>query len=221
LGVTWGGLATTRIAHDDELLDLAARSGCRALLVGFESLAPDTLSLTRKRFNAPKASPEAEYRWVLDKLHASGIAVMGCFVFGFDTDDPDVFDRTAQFIHEANVDLPRFAVLTPFPGTPLYTRLKAEGRLLTEDWTLYDGQHVVFEPTQMSPEALLRGTERAWKRTYRWRSIAKRLAGSRTQTALAIATNVGYRYYAHRLHEYYTCDWNLGLRPASGARPAA
>ena len=217
LGVTWGGLATTRIAHDDELLALAARSGCRALLVGFESLAPDTLALTRKRFNAPAQSPEAEYRWVLDRLHGVGIAVMGCFVFGFDTDDPDVFDRTAAFIHDANVDLPRFAILTPFPGTPLHTRLRAEGRLLTDDWSLYDGQHVVFQPTQMSPEALLRGTERAWKTTYRWRAIAKRLAGSRTQTALALATNVGYRYYAHRLHEYYTCDWRLGLAPERAA----
>jgi radical SAM superfamily enzyme YgiQ (UPF0313 family) len=157
---------------------------------------------------------------VLSRLHDAGIAVMGCFVFGFDTDDPDVFERTAAFVHDADVDLPRFAVLTPFPGTPLHTRLKAEGRLLTEDWSLYDGQHVVFEPAQMSADALLRGTERAWLRTYRWRSIAKRLAGSRTQLGLALATNVGYRYYARRLHEYYTCDWRLGLAPERAARAA-
>lgn len=222
LGVTWGGLATTRIAHDDELLDLASRSGCRALLIGFESLSGETLAESHKRFNAPRQSPEAEYRWVLGRLHDAGIAVMGCFVFGFDSDDPDVFERTAAFVHDADVDLPRFAVLTPFPGTPLHTKLKSEGRLLTENWSLYDGQHVVFEPARMSADALLSGTERAWLRTYRWRSIAKRLAGSRTQTALALATNVGYRYYARRLHEYYTCDWRLGFAtPTRAASRAA
>ena len=213
LGVTWGGLATTRIADDPELLALAARSGCRALLIGFESLSDDTLAESHKRFNAVRETPEASYRHVLGALHDHGIAVMGCFVFGFDTDAPDVFDRTAAFVHDANVDLPRYAVLTPFPGTPLYRKLSAEGRILTDDWGLYDGQHVVFEPAQMSADQLLRGTERAWLRTYRWTSIVKRLASSRTQTALALATNVGYRYYAHRLNEYYTCDWQLGLTP--------
>ena len=213
LGVTWGGLATTRIADDPELLALAALSGCRALLIGFESLSDDTLAESHKRFNAVRETPEASYRRVLGALHDHSIAVMGCFVFGFDTDAPDVFDRTAAFVHDANVDLPRYAVLTPFPGTPLYRKLSAEGRILSDDWGLYDGQHVVFEPAQMSADQLLRGTERAWLRTYRWTSIVKRLASSRTQTALALATNVGYRYYAHRLNEYYTCDWQLGLTP--------
>ena len=217
LGVTWGGLATTRIADDPDLLDLAARSGCRALLIGFESLAGDTLAETHKRFNAPHTPPETAYRRVLDQLHSHGIAVMGCFVFGFDADGPDVFDRTAAFVHDADVDLPRFAVLTPFPGTPLYRRLAAEGRLLTDDWGVYDGQHVVFEPARMSPGELLAGTERAWLQTYRWRSIAKRLAGSRTQLGLSLATNLGYRYYAHRLHTHYTCDWRLGPAPSRAA----
>lgn len=224
LKLTWAGLATTLIAQDDDLLDLAARSGCRALLIGFESLSSDTLAQTHKRFNAAREAPEVAYRFVLDRLHRAGIAVMGCFVFGFDTDDADVFDRTAAFVHDACLDLPRFAVLTPFPGTPLYRRLHAEGRILTSDWEQYDGQHVVFRPAQMTPDALLRGTERAWKRTYRYSAIVHRLAGSRTRPGLAFGLNLGYRYYAHRLHEYYTCDWSLGLapeRPAPVARVAA
>ena len=213
LKLRWAGLATTLLAHDDELLELASRSGCRALLIGFESLAEDTLASTHKRFNAAREAPEKAYRFVLDRLHHAGIAVMGCFVFGFDTDDADVFDRTAAFVHDACVDLPRFAVLTPFPGTPLYRSLHAEGRILTDDWEQYDGQHVVYRPAQMTPDALLRGTERAWKQTYRYGAIAHRLLGSRTQPGLALGTNLGYRYYAHRLNEYYTCDWRLGLAP--------
>ena len=217
LKVTWGGLATVQIAHDADLLDLAARSGCRALLVGFESLSEAALAESHKRFNAPRTTPTAAYRHVVDALHGHGIAVMGCFVFGYDTDGPDVFDETAAFVHDANIDLPRYAVLTPFPATPLHARLRREGRLLTDDWSLYDGQHVVFEPARMSPDALLRGTERAWLRTYRWAGIAKRLAGSRTQLSLALATNLGYRYYARRLDRYYTCDWRLGLTPERAA----
>ena len=172
---------------------------------------------THKRFNAPREGPETAYRRVLDRLHGHGIAVMGCFVFGFDTDGPDVFERTAAFVHDADIDLPRFAVLTPFPGTPLFRGLEAQGRLLTRDWGVYDGQHVVFEPAQMSPAALLEGTEKTWLETYRWRSIAKRLAGSRTQLRLSLATNLGYRYYARRLHTHYTCDWRMGIAPGRAA----
>jgi radical SAM superfamily enzyme YgiQ (UPF0313 family) len=143
---------------------------------------------------------------------------MGCFVFGFDHDTARTFDETAAFAVEHNIDLPRYAILTPFPGTPLYRRLETEGRILTRDWSLYDGQHVTFQPRQMSPQELLQGTERAWKRTYSYRSIFKRLAGARLQLPIAIPANLGYRFYAHRLHQYYTCDWAIG--PSGQVSPA-
>ena len=209
LNLTWGGLATTTLAWDDELLDLAARSGCRGILMGLESLNAESLAETNKAFNLRQ-----DYRHVVRRLHQRGIALMGCFVFGFDHDSTDTFAETAEFAIEAHIDLPRFAILTPFPGTPLFDRLKAEGRILTEDWGLYDGQHVVFRPRRMSPQELLRGTERAWKATYSYRSIARRLWGARLQLPVAIPANLGYRFYADRLHRYYTCDWALTGRPA-------
>ncbi|HKR65657.1 MAG TPA: radical SAM protein, partial [Thermoanaerobaculia bacterium] len=192
LRVRWGGLATTMIAWDDELLDLAAASGCAGLLLGFESLSDASLSESRKGFNA-----RVDYLTVIEKLHARGIAIQGCFVFGFDHDDLDVFDRTAQFAIDAHIDLPRYAILTPFPGTPLHARLANEGRLLTTDWSYYDGQHVVYRPARMTPEQLQQGTERAWKRTYSYRGIASRLGGARVQLGITIPTNLGYRFYAH------------------------
>jgi radical SAM superfamily enzyme YgiQ (UPF0313 family) len=131
---------------------------------------------------------------------------MGCFVFGMDHDTPDVFAETARFIVEAKIDLPRFAIVTPFPGTPLFDRLKAEGRILTEDWERYDGQHVVFQPANMSVEQLHQGTEMAWKHAYSYLSIWQRLAGSRREPLIAIAANMGYRFYAHNLQRFYTCD---------------
>ncbi|HYH06035.1 MAG TPA: cobalamin-dependent protein [Thermoanaerobaculia bacterium] len=204
LRVRWGGLATTIIAWDDELLDLAAQSGCAGLLLGFESLSDGALAESRKNFNA-----RVEYKTVIEKLHARKIAIQGCFVFGFDDDDTDVFDRTAQFAIDTHIDLPRYAIMTPFPGTPLHARLASEGRILTTDWSYYDGQHVVYRPQRMTADELLRGTERAWKATYSYRGIWKRLMGSRVQLPIAIPTNFGYRFYAHHLNQYYTCDWSL------------
>jgi radical SAM superfamily enzyme YgiQ (UPF0313 family) len=207
LKITWGGLATTIIAWDEELLDLAARSGCRGLLIGFETLSQEALAETKKAFNTRQ-----DYYEVVRKLHAHGIGIQGTFVFGFDAHTHDSFAETVDFVLEANIDLPRYAILTPFPGTPLFQRLKYEGRILTEDWTLYDGQHVVYQPHQMSPETLLRQTEWAWKKSYSYRSIAKRLSGARIQLPLALAANLGYRFYAYHLHEYYNCDWLVGDR---------
>src|SRR5262249_43049684 len=116
------------------------------------------------------------------------------------------FLKTARFAVEAKIDLPRFAIVTPFPGTGLYTRLESEGRLLTKNWELYDGQHVVFRPAQMTVDELQRGTEAAWKYAYSWKSIAQRLMPSPGAPPLALLTNLGSRYYAHRLHKFYTCD---------------
>jgi len=205
LKVQWGGLATTTIAWDDELLDLAARSGCRGLLIGFESLNQASLLETKKAFNMRRS-----YYEVVRKIRERKIALMGCFVFGFDHDSLSTFDETVDFVLESKMDLPRYAIAVPFPGTALYKRLKAEGRITTENWSLYDGQHVVFEPKLMSPGDLLERTRKAWKKTYSYRSIVRRLAGSRTRLPISIPANLGYRFYANHLDTFYTCDWFEG-----------
>ncbi len=200
LRLTWGGLATTAIAAAGDLLELAARSGCRGLLVGFESLCRESLLETRKGFNV-----RGDYAEIVRRLHAHQIAVMGCFAFGFDHDTPEIFAATADFVIESGIDLPRFAILTPFPATPLHTRLKGEGRILSEDWERYDGQHVVFQPARMTPEELRAGTERTWRQVYSYPAIARRLARSRTGLATALPANLGYRFYARHLADFYHC----------------
>jgi radical SAM superfamily enzyme YgiQ (UPF0313 family) len=213
LDVEWYGLSTVLIAHDPGLLGLAARSGCRGLLIGFESIVPRNLRDSGKPFNKP-----AHFAEVVGRLHAHGIAVYGCFVFGMDHDTPDVFDLTARFAVEARIDLPRFAIVTPFPGTPLHARLVAEGRLLTRNWELYDGQHVVFEPAGMSVAELQDGTERAWRHAYSWSSMARRLWASPAARPTAVMANLGYRHYGRNLRRFYHCDWVIDsrLRPAAG-----
>ena len=204
LNVSWFGLSTVLIAHDRELMELMARSGCKGLLLGLETVTRASLKDARKRFNA-----SVDYKTLIGDLHQLGISVQGCFVFGLDHDNLDVFDATVAFAIDAGVDLPRFAVLTPFPGTPLHDRLAAEGRILTRDWELYDGQHVVFQPRQMSVAQLAQGHEQAWKSVYAWSAIARRLWNARNFQPLALSVNLGYRFYAHNLHRFYNCDWQV------------
>lgn len=207
LKIRWAGLVTTTIAWDDELLDLTAKSGCRGLLIGFESLNQESLKEAKKAFNMRRS-----YYDVVRRIHERKIAIMGCFVFGFDHDTLESFDETVDFVMDSHMDLPRYAIAVPFPATGLFKRLKAEDRITTENWSLYDGQHVVFQPKNMTAEELLQHTRRAWKKTYSYASIAKRLAGSRTRLPIAIPANIGYRFYANHLDTFYTCDWQLAPR---------
>jgi radical SAM superfamily enzyme YgiQ (UPF0313 family) len=205
LKVRWYGLSTVLLADDLPLLKLAARSGCRGLLIGFESILPANLQKSSKGFNRP-----SRFKEVVSLMHAHGISVYGCFVFGMDHDTPDVFMETAALAVEARIDLPRFAISTPFPGTALYQRLEREGRILTRNWELYDGQHVVFQPARMSVQALQEGTERAWRAVYSICSIARRLRGSPAPPWIGLTANLGYRHYARNLHRFYNCDWIIG-----------
>jgi radical SAM superfamily enzyme YgiQ (UPF0313 family) len=123
--------------------------------------------------------------------------------------------KTAEFAVEAGIDLPRFAVVTPFPNTPLYKRLESEGRILTKNWELYDAQHVVFQPRHMSVQELQTGIETAWKHAYSLRSIVRRIRRSPAPWPVRLGTNLGYRFYAHNLSRFYNCDWIIGRAPAA------
>lgn len=212
LRLEWYGLATSLLGDDRVLLDLAARSGCRGLLIGLESIDQNNLADCKKGFNRPERFHE-----LVATLHRHRIALQGCFVFGLDHDTPDVFLKTARLAVEAKIDLPRFAVVTPFPGTPLFRRLESEGRILTRNWELYDGQHVVFQPARMSVDELQRGIEEAWRYAYSLPSIARRLAASPSPWAVRLGANFGYRFYARNLHRFYNCDWIVGRARTAAA----
>ena len=213
LKIQWFGLSTVLLAHDRELMELAAASGCKGLLLGLETINHGSLKDAGKVFNR-----SVDYKQVIADLHRLGISIQGCFVFGLDHDTPEVFDHTVDFALDAGIDLPRFAVVTPFPGTPLHHRLDAEGRILTKDWELYDGQHVVFEPAGMTVQELAKGHEKAWRDVYRYSSIAKRLWRAKNFQPLAMTANLGYRFYANHLDRFYTCDWPIQALPPGPLR---
>lgn len=193
----WGGLCTSRIARDDEMLDLVRKSGCVYLLIGFESITGETLNSIRKGFNRP-----GEYRELMRRLHEKNIVVMGCFVFGFDHDTTNVFQETVEAVNDLRIDIPRYAIYTPYPKTEAYGRLKSEGRILHENWAMYDTQHVVFRPKNMTPRELDEGFRGAYKATFSIPSILKRTAGSGLNFPITLMGNLAYRIYIRRLqHE--------------------
>lgn len=166
----WFSQCGIAITYDRELLELAARSGCRGLFVGFESLSQENLSAWRKPVNRAR-----DYRRAIDALHEAGIAVFAGFVFGMDHDTPKVFEQTLSFLLDAQVDVLQATNLTPFPGTPLFDEMDRQGRIFDKDWRRYDFGHVVFEPLQMSPETLERGTAWVLWQFYERKPILRRL----------------------------------------------
>jgi radical SAM superfamily enzyme YgiQ (UPF0313 family) len=190
----WGGLAATTVAGDPELLDLMRKSGCSYLLLGFESFNPTSLQKMHKAFNKVD-----HYKDVVEKLHDHNIAIQGCFIFGFDEDDRTVFKRTVDYINELKIDIPRYALYTPYPQTALFKRLKAANRLLHENWYYYDTQHVVIKPAQMTPRELDEGFMWAYKNTFTVQSSLQRSLESGASFLVTFLGNLAYKIYIKRL----------------------
>ncbi|WP_175511380.1 B12-binding domain-containing radical SAM protein [Alicyclobacillus macrosporangiidus] len=206
----WTSQATHDVAFDDEFMELAAKSGCKALFLGLETISQESLNGSNKRHNKVE-----EYREVLRRFHYDGIAVQAGTVFGFDGDDKSIFRRTVEFYKEIGLDSATISVLVPFPNTPLFRRLDAEGRILTRDWSKYDGKkHVVFQPAQMSPEELLMGTEWAARQFYSASSIFERMWKSRTGLWWNIIRNIGYNLALRNFG-------NIGYNPEDTPAPPA
>lgn len=168
----WVAQASLAALQRVENVEVMARSGCKALFIGFESVDVETVRQAGKKQNKP-----SKYRDVVRTLADHGIAVWGSFVFGLDEDTRDCFDRTVEFCVDAKLTMALFALLTPYPGTRLYKRLKEEGRLLRDRWWLgtdHDTDAPFYEPKQLTRTELREGWVRAWRAMYSYPSIARR-----------------------------------------------
>lgn len=197
LNIIWLGLATSSVGIDDELMTVFRKSGCKGLLIGFESITQESQKYINKGVNRVDG-----YIELMKKLHDNGILVQGCFAFGGDEEDESVFDRTVETVIKAKIDLPRYSILTPFPKTQYYNQLEQEGRIIERNWAMYDVEHCVFLPKKMTKEQLEAGTERAWRDTYSTSSILKRLAPFNHSPWLAFPVNMGYKGYADKWHKF-------------------
>jgi len=206
----WGGLATSRVADDPELLELLERSGCIYLLIGLESSSRAALGEIHKGFNCQRT-----YGRLMSALHEHGVSVQGCFMFGFDSDETSVFDETVEAVDELGIDIPRYSILTPYPGTPLFERLLAQGRILSVDWDDYDTMHPVFEPARMTAHELFDGFKRAYRRTFALSRILRRARWTKLRGLVNLVGNLTYRRFVRRLQR----DPRLALPFNPDARP--
>jgi radical SAM superfamily enzyme YgiQ (UPF0313 family) len=169
LGVIWSAAVSIDVTDDPSLIREMALAGCTGVFVGFESLNDQNLA------DAAKKTPStADYASRVGLLHDNGIQVNGSFVLGFDHDRPDVFAKTVHWIESVRLECATFHILTPYPATPLFRQMEAEGRLLHRDWSRYDTSHVVFRPRHMTPEELAEGYAWCYQRLFSHASIWRR-----------------------------------------------
>ena len=210
MGRVWQAAGTVQSVLRPGLLEKAVESGLRSLFVGFETLSADNLREQRKPQNLGR-----DYGAAIRRLHDLGVMVNGSFVFGMDGDDQTVFDRTAEWAISQGIETATFHILTPYPGTALYERMRRAGRLLHGDWDRYDTRHTVFRPARMTPETLEAGYWRAYREFYRWGSI---LRGATSKPTLAgRARHVAYAGGWKKLEPLW--DWVIRARRVSHMRP--
>jgi radical SAM superfamily enzyme YgiQ (UPF0313 family) len=209
----WVAQTSLDFVDDPGLLRLMASSGCQCVIVGLESLNPASIRQMGKGW-----ADASGYATRLAKVRDQGIMTYATFVFGYDGDDPDVFERTYDFAMEQKLFLVNFNQLTPYPGTRLYERLKCEGRLLYDRWWVdprYRFGDVVFQPRGMSAEQLAEGAWRVRSRVHGYRSILLRLLDRKANAASAsnVLTHLLVNY-ASRQDVLGKHGVRLGLEPA-------
>jgi radical SAM superfamily enzyme YgiQ (UPF0313 family) len=150
------------------LIEKAADAGLRSLFVGFETFSPENLKQSNKKQNLKR-----DYANAVARLHSLGIMINGSFVFGLDDDGPDVFKRTVEWGVENSITTSTFHILTPYPGTALYSELHRENRITTSNWDLYDTRHVVYKTKNLTPQQLEEGYHWAYKEFYKWTNIIR------------------------------------------------
>lgn len=195
----WSAAVSIDVTDDPALVREMALAGCTGVFVGFESLADENLIESRK-----KTPRTVEYARRVRLLHDNGIQVNGSFVLGFDHDRKDVFARTAEWVETNRLECATFHILTPYPGTPLFRRMEAAGRLLHRDWSLYDTAHCVFRPVHMTPEELEQGYAWIYERLFSHASIWRR----RPEDWRAVAPYLAMSYLYKRSNRF----WRLLIR---------
>jgi radical SAM superfamily enzyme YgiQ (UPF0313 family) len=177
-GLQWQAAVNSRDANDERLLELAAESGCFMLSIGFESVSKTTLRNVHKCQNNPD-----DYAALVEKLHKYGIMVLGLFIYGFEGDEPSVFEETLKFNIDAKFDMCGYSLLTPYPGTINWFEMMRRKQIVSFDWDKYDQSHIVFKPTGLSSDQLYQGYLGAYDGFYTASSMMKRFPwdGSRNR----------------------------------------
>jgi radical SAM superfamily enzyme YgiQ (UPF0313 family) len=195
-GQRWAAMVTLASTRNERLLAAAAHAGCSCLFLGLESFSSESLRLANKAFNVVESYEEG-----IARIHRYNITVQAGIVFGFDGDDESTFEATLQGATQAGLDGATVSILTPFPKTPIFEELQRAGRLLTSDWSYYNGKTAVtFRPARMSPKQLWEGYMWFRRQFFSPRCILKRVHRSGVRRWQSIFLNLGYwRTLANRI----------------------
>lgn len=186
----WNAAVSIDVAKRPELLELMRKSGCMSLFIGFESINEDSLSGVHKVQNRA-----ADYSKAVKIIHSKGIMINASFVFGLDSDTPDVFEKTFDWIVQNKIETVTSHILTPYPGTKLYSDMLKSGRITKTDLSLYNTSNVVFKPMRMTSKQLYSGYLWIYKSVYSLPCIFKRMPNSFNQAVPYLLFNIFYRKY--------------------------
>ncbi len=190
MGIQWNAAVSINVADDESLLDLMKESGCRSLFIGFESISPSSIDNVHKIQNNT-----AQYEQAVHAIHDRGIMINGSFVFGLDGDTPETFRLTLDWIVKNKIETVTSHILTPYPGTVLYDKLKKEGRIVSDDLSRYNTANVVFQPAGMTAQELYHGYIWIYQQIYSLKNILKRMPENKQQRASYLLFNLLYRKY--------------------------
>lgn len=193
LNIKWGAQCTLFLGSEPEMVKLAAESGCVAMFVGLESINEEVLAEMNKPFNKEK-----KYADQIKCFHDHGIMLNPGIIFGSDADDESVFENTVEFLIKNRVELAYINISTPLPGTVLFERMKAEGRIFDWNWAHYDGKHVVYYPKRMTPEVLQEGFFWANRQFFSIPSIATRMSSTSQRFMARWMMNWRFRHLIYR-----------------------
>ena len=200
----WICQASLNFANDDEMLHWASKAGCRMVFLGLETEDICTLKEINKQLNLTQVVES--YKAAIRRLHRAGIAVLGAFIFGMDSDTPETLRHRADYIIHSGVDAMQMTFLTPLPGTRLFNRLLEESRLLytdfPKDWERYGMTEVTYQPQAMESVILEQNMRECYRRTYAWPVLARKAMHTfyKTQSWMALRfawqSNINYRNVA-------------------------
>ncbi|MCH5348497.1 MAG: B12-binding domain-containing radical SAM protein [Oscillospiraceae bacterium] len=188
--IKWNAAVSIDIAKRPKLLELMKESGCKSLFIGFESINESSVTGVHKIQNRT-----AEYDRAVKTIHDKGIMINASFVFGLDSDTPDVFEKTLDWIVRNKIETVTSHILTPYPGTKLYDDMRKSGRIVKTDLSLYNTANVVFRPAGMTPEQLYQGYLWIYKSVYSLPCIIKRIPKNMDQIVPYLLFNLFYRKF--------------------------
>ena len=195
LNLNWNAAVTANIVNMPELLDLMAKTGCKSLFIGFESINNESLNNVHKKQNNV-----TQFEKLVDEIHKRGIMINASFVFGLDGDTKDTFNDTLKWIVDNKIETVTSHILTPYPGTKLYDEMLLSNRIIDFDLSKYNTANVVFKPKNMTAEELYNGYINIYNEIYNLKNIFKRIPKSKQQVMPYLAFNLLYRKFG-RLSE--------------------